>query len=93
MTVGSATFKTVLGIAIVFLISFGCKEVIFNFFPLLENMSPDADWWNPFIDSDIAKLIYPNESVDMLIKVFWTFVIGMIIGLVHNVIEVAQEIE
>ena len=93
MTAGAATFKSIVGVLVVLVIVFVVKEVIFNFFPLLENMSPDADWWNPFIDKSIAQMIYPNDSIGSLIIGFWGFTLGLVIGLIRNIIDIAQEIE
>ena len=93
MTVGVATFRTIVGILLILLTLFAIKEVIFIIYPLLENMSPDADWWNPFVDISTAKILYPNDYVWAIIFFFWAFTIGVVIGFAHGLLEVAQELE
>ena len=96
MTAGAATFKAGVLILIGVLFLFVAKEVIFNFYPLLENISPDAKWWNPFIDLKIAQIIYPEEgwfSVTGAVFMFWGLTIGAVIGLVRELIDIALETE
>lgn len=94
MTAGAATFRAGVVILIGVLVLFAIKEVIFHFYPLLENTSPDAKWWNPFIDLKIAQIIYPEEGwfdATSMYFMFWGFTIGAVIALVRELIDIAAE--